>query len=476
MLKSLLQKNKNMVFVCQITENFIKVIKCTSKGLKKEVAGLEIESITPDSDDKKIAEKLSQLLLKLGYSNTAIILSLPRSQVTCRNLKVPSHVPQEIERISNLQASHYLPYSTDELITSYQLIDTDKDGYSNIVLIVAHKDVVNRYTNILKELKPAKIYIIPSSNGIANLYNYVSSDEPGPVMIVDIDYQLVELTIALRDKLLFSRSFRLTNYADWETLFVNEINKTKDAYLKEVSREAPVKIIFIGSDKIASRCCEIINKQGNIPAEVLSYATKVKFSKKIADKILSSENSFASLIGLGLKDVPLTLNLLPRDIKEKDNKNLQIKQYFRLASLIIAIILIWAVAIAKNMDNKEKYLQRMRAELVKISHEAKPLEEIEKKFKLLENKSQRKSSSLDLLHELYQVMPGQVSLTNLNYEENNKIMLRGQTAELNSVLAFVSGLDRSQVFKKFNIKMRYATQKKTQAGEVVSFEINCTKK
>lgn len=476
MLNNILQKNKNVVFVCSITESFIKVIKCISKGLKREIVGLEIESLLPDTDDKKLTKELSQLFLKLGYSNNPIILSLPRSQVTCRNLKIPSLIPQEIERISNLQASHYLPYSTDELITSFQLIQADKDGYSNIILIIAHKDVVTRYINILKELKPAKINIIPSSNGLANLYNYVLPDEPGPVMIVDVDYQLVELVITSREKLLFGRSFRLTNYADWETLFVNEINKTKDAYLKEISKEAPRKIIFVGPDKIISRCQEIINKQGDIPAEIFSYAAKVKFPKNIADKILSSDNSFASLIGLGLKDAPATLNLLPRDMKEKENKNLQIKEYFRLASLIAAIILIWAVAIAKNMDNKGKYLQKMRAQLVKISHEAKPLEEIEKKFKILEDKSQRKSSSLDLLHELYQVMPGQISLTNLNYEEDNKVMLRGQTAELNSVLAFVSGLDRSQVFKKFNIKMRYATQKKTQAGEVVSFEINCTKK
>jgi Tfp pilus assembly protein PilN len=115
-------------------------------------------------------------------------------------------------------------------------------------------------------------------------------------------------------------------------------------------------------------------------------------------------------------------------------------------------------------------------ELAKIAKEAKPLEEIEKKFKALENKNQKKSSSLDFLHELYQVMPEQISLTNLNYEEDGKVILRGQAAELNSVFTFVSQLEKSQILKDFNIKMRYATQKRTQAGEVVSFEIICAKR
>jgi Tfp pilus assembly PilM family ATPase len=355
MIKEIMQINKNIVFICQIAENSIKVIKCISKrGQRKEVAGLEIESVALDIDDKSLTDKLRQMLQKLGYNNGPIVLSLPRSQVTCRNLKIPSQAPQEIERIVNLQASHYLPYSTDELITSYQLIRADKDGYSNIVLVIAHKDVVNRYINILKELKPAKINIIPSSNGLANLYNYFKPDEPGPVMIVDIDSQLVEFVITSKGKLLFSRSFKLSNYTDWETLFVNEIRKTKDAYLKEVAGEPPSKIIFAGPDAIVSRCQEIINKQGDTPAEVLSFSDKVKLSKNITDKIINLDNSFASLIGLGLQDITETLNLLPRDIKEKENKNLQIKEYLRIAFFIMGIILIWVAIIAKNVDNKEK--------------------------------------------------------------------------------------------------------------------------
>lgn len=476
MLNKILQKKGNAIFICQITENLIKVIKCISKRReKKEISGLEIEYLSPDSDDKKIKEKLRRILQVLGYANNPIILSLPRSQVTCRNLRIPSTSAQEIDRISTLQASHYLPYSSEELITSYQLIQVDKEGYSNIILVVAQKDVIIRYINILKDFKPAKVRIIPSSNGIAHLYSYVTPNDLGPVMIVDIDSELIELTIVKGEKLFFSRSFRLTNNIDWENLFVNEIRKTKDAYLKEAFKEPIRKIIFVGPDKMTARCKQAIDKQGDMESEILTYSS-VSFAKNIIDKLNNSENSFAGLIGLGLKETTASLNLLPREIKEKENKSLQLKEYAQIGLLIAGIILIWMIAITKNIDNKEKYLQRIRLELAKVSKEAKPLEDIEKKLKLLENKGQNKSSSLDLLHDLYGVMPNDVSLTNLNYEEDSKVILRGQAAEFNSVLAFVSNLEKSERFKKFNIKMKYATQKKTQAGEAVSFEINCIKK
>jgi len=470
-------QNKKAHFICQITDNFIKVIRCTPKGaLRSEFSAIEAEPIPSGIDDKKLADKLSQVLLKLGYSNNPIILSLPRSQITCRNLKVPSVSPREIERISNLQASHYLPYSAEELITSHMLINTDREGYSNIILVIAHRDIINRYMNIFKELKPSKISIIPSSSGLANLCHYSLPDEQGPVMIVDIDLESVEFAIVAKDKLLFSRSFKLNNYVDWEALFINEITKTRDSYIKEVSKETIRKIIFVGPKSIVSRCQEIMNKQADMPAEILAYSSRLKLSKLVADKLAGLENSFASLIGLGLKEITVTLNLLPRDLKEKENKSVRTKEYLRIIALLLGIILIWVVSVARNLQNKQLYLKKLQLETARISQEARPLEDIEKKLSLLINKSQNKSSSLDFLHELYSIIPEQISLTNLSYEENSKVILRGEALDLNSVFTFVSELDKSSVFKKFNIKMRYATQKRTQAGEVVGFEINCTKK
>ncbi len=475
-IKDIITRRSNVVFICQITEGFLKVVKCAIRGaFNKEIIGLEIEPLEPNTDDKKLADKLNLVFQRLGYGNSPVVLSLPRSQITCRNLKIPSKIPQEIEKIANLQAPRYLPYTSDELITGFQLIRTDKEGYSNILLVIAHKDIINRYASILKGLRPLKISIIPSSNGIADLYRHIKPLDSDTVMLVDIDLEVIEFVVVGDGKLLFSRSIRLGSFSDWENLFISEVNKTKEAYAKELNKEPIRRIVFMGPQRIASRCQEIINSQKDIPAEILSYIPKVKFLKGIEDKLIVSGNSFTSLIGLGLKEAPATLNLLPKDIKEKENKNLQVRLYLRLAALIASVIIIWAIALDKNVDNKQQYLERLKFELAKVSKEAIPLEDMEKKFKALENKNQKRVLILDYLHELYRVVPEQISLTNLIYEEG-KITLRGETGELNSVLAFVSQLENSPVFKQFNIKMKYATQKKTQAGEVVGFEINCTNK
>jgi Tfp pilus assembly PilM family ATPase len=108
-------KNKKAIFICHIGENALKVIKCAlNKNEVREFVDLEVRSIPPDTDDKKISAQLKQVFDKLEYKNEPLVISLPRNQATCRYLKVPTEKPQEIERIISLQASRFLPYPAGE--------------------------------------------------------------------------------------------------------------------------------------------------------------------------------------------------------------------------------------------------------------------------------------------------------------------------------------------------------------------------
>ena len=94
----------------------------------------------------------------------------------------------------------------------------------------------------------------------------------------------------------------------------------------------------------------------------------------------------------------------------------------------------------------------------------------------MEARLQKKPSTLDIVSELLKIVPNEISLVSLSYAEDNQLILRGQSPNLNSIFTFVSELEKSKVFQGFSPKIRYATQKKTQAGEIVDFEISGAKK
>jgi len=458
---------KNTIFICQFTGDFVKVARCSSDGAKREITAAELIPVSPAENDSVISEKLGQVFKKLGFNNGRIIVSLPRGLATCRYLKIPSSSPEEIRRILPLQAPRYLPYAIEELISAYQLLQSDKEGYSHINLTIAHKDIITRYLNIFKKFNPGKFEIILSSYGLLNLYNHLRPQDDLTVMAADIDSSQVELIAAGKQKLTFSRAFKLNrNQEGWEGRFIEEINKSRDACLKEVPGGLAQKIVLCGDREAALYCAETINKKTEFSADILDY-----------ENTSISGQSFVSLIGLGLTDMPEALNILPPDIKQGARNAVLRNSRIKFGLSIAGIMLIWFLAASKSMDNKTKYLGKLKSELSKIAEQARPLERIEKRLRFSESRLRKKPTSLDILSELYRITPSQISLINLAYEEDKELLLKGEAPDLGSVLEFNGLLEKSSVFSSFDIKMREASRNKIAGGsEIIDFEIICKKK
>jgi Tfp pilus assembly PilM family ATPase len=468
-------KNKKTLFVFQLADGFLKVIKCLlTDSVKPELVSLEVEPFEAGISEKELSARAVSILKKLEYKFEPLIICLPRNLATCRYLKIPSSQPEEIEKIVNLQAGHYLPYPANELVTGYEIIQVDAQGYAYINLAIAHQDVVKRVLDLFAGIQAGPISIILSSYGLSGFYNYFAPDaKASPVMVIGIDFTQAELVIVAAKKIIFSRVFKLAgDPGSQEKLLVEEINKSLHAYYKEVTNQPAQKIFLIGPENYA----EILKQKINLPVEVLSYDQGINLSKDLADKLLEFRNSVASLIGLGLGKIPPELDLLPIELKVRARKAAQKKEFLRLAALVIVIILIWAIGTVKNFDNKTRYLERLKIELSKVAKNAEPLEKIDKKFKFMQSRLQKNLSVLDVLAELERIVPEGVTLDNFSYEDGSSIILRGHAQGFNQAFTFVTEIEKAKSFKNFSPKIRYATQKKTQSGESVDFEITCLKK
>lgn len=470
-------KNKKIIFIVSITENALKIAKCLAHNSKREFLNLEIQALPAAIDEKDLSQTLKPNLEKLGFNNNPLVLCLARHQATCRHLKLPTSSIPEIEKIASLQAARYLPYPANELITGFQIISTDAQNFTHINLVIVHRNVIERYLAIFKELNIKNFNIVLSSYGLSNLYCYLNPQDSGSLMVIDIDSREAESVIISNKKIVFSRYFKINRgQTGWEDLFIDEVNNTRDAYFKEASQEAPERIVILGEKDKQQALSELLNKRLKVKAGALPFAKAIGLTDELKDKVLNSENSFSLLIGLGLGSSLESLNLLPDEEKAKLDRIARLKELTRIALSIAVITLLWVVIINKNLDNKTMYLARLKQELSKVSHEAAPLEEAKKRIMLVENSSQKRISGLDVLYELHRLLPQEASLLNLGYEEDNQVILHGEAAQLNTVFALVSKLQDSSVFKKFNIKVRYATAKRGQTGEMVDFEIICAKK
>ena len=466
------KKDKKDIFVIQIIDDCLKIMKFRQGPLnKKELVDFEFARLAAGINDKELTQKAKSLLEKLNYNNNQTMLSLPRHQATCRYIKVPAKSPAEIDKIIPFQASKYLPYPAQELITVYQIIATDKEGYSHINLNIVHRNIILSYLSFLDSLGIKFFSIILSSYGLCNLYSEIER-QAGVNMVVDVDDSYAELIVVSQKKLSFSRSFKVSQQQSLEDVLSEEIKKTNSAYIKETGQMPAAGIIIFTSKTISA---QDLSAKISMPVEISDYCSK-SCPQQLCEKIKEARVSVAGLIGLGLKEISAELNILPENIKQLRIQALKKKEFIKSAVTILLSILMLTFAVMKDLDNKRNYKDKLKIELDKISKEAKTLDELEGRFALLESEAKYKLAVLEVLYELHKIMPKDIYLSSFVYEDDRQIALRGQTPELNYVLELVSALEKSKAFGNFTSKLRYATKKKTQTGEIIDFEIICLKK
>ena len=93
---------------------------------------------------------------------------------------------------------------------------------------------------------------------------------------------------------------------------------------------------------------------------------------------------------------------------------------------------------------------------------------------LVQNQLMFKGSSIDILRELYAILPEDISLTIFEFEDKNRILLRGTAKELSRVFDLLPILKKSPYFEE--VQINYATKRTFKEKVFADFEIICALK
>jgi len=470
----LLKTKKQTVFIFQLSEGFFKVARRSlANGQKGFAWDLDLSPILPDTDDKKIFNQVVGVLRRMKYNGEPVVVSLPRLNVTSRYLKVPAQDPDEIEKIVGLQASRLFPYPANELNSGFQILNTDAGGFSEVNIIIVHRAIIERYLRLCRELKANRITIALSSWGLRSLYYFLFPHERSPLTLVDVDSEIAELVVLENGKLIFSRSFRVTgSLNDWSGQCLEEIKSTWEVFGREVGREAPQKIMVLENSATSLKLIEAL-RSNNFNVSGLSYLRLMDIPSSNIKAKEGLSGSFASLLGLGVAEIPDNFNFLPPRMKEVTRAISQRQQIIRQIAVCVAIMVLFGLGTFLHLENKKNYLKHLKQELVKVEQQTATLEEVERRFQAFQSYSRNRLSCLEAISDLHRAIPADVSLLSFTFEDARQIILRGQAQELSLVFSFVEQLQKAPAFKDFQVKVRYATKKKGLKGEVVDFEIVC---
>ncbi|MFC1808986.1 type IV pilus assembly protein PilM [Candidatus Omnitrophota bacterium] len=184
-----------------------KNISLVKFGYKELSSSLEGDHITQKNE--LIRHSLRDLLKELKIKTDRVSVTISDSAVTTQLINVLRLAEDELIRAVKWQAEKYISYPIEDAVVDFQPLamttgnDSDR---MDISLILAHKDTINRYIEILHDLNmtPVALDITPCALLKAHLKTS-QADPEKMIALIDIGATRSILSIVKGEALLFLR-------------------------------------------------------------------------------------------------------------------------------------------------------------------------------------------------------------------------------------------------------------------------------
>ncbi|MEW6009413.1 MAG: pilus assembly protein PilM [Candidatus Omnitrophota bacterium] len=429
----------------------------------------------------KTKDKIKSELAKNKIEVASCLICLPRQAVTTRYLKLPSKDEEEIARMIKLQIPKLLPYPASDIVSSFRIIDSRPEGFSHCLVILAQQNLVRHFYSLAESLgmKPEKIIL--SSQAVVNLASTLKNNnfQTDTVLLVEVDSACADIIIIREGQLVFTRSVgrQLKDREEkvsWQNKLQDEIKRSLEIASKEIESLKIDRLIFSGSESTIRDLDKTLSLNFSFPTEIVSLIDNelVKDNLQAEQMLKMHDVSFVSVIGAALNKDKFSWDLLPMDIKDKLNLRIIRQKSRRLLFLFTLGLLLLFALFAKHIYDKSRLLKLIERQIKVLSPQANTQDEIIARFETVRQELRQSVFISELLKQIYNIIPQDISLTNLDIERDKTLILKGQTYNFSSVSNLYNLLEKSENFK--NVRLRYVTKRKIRESELTDFQIDCT--
>ena len=479
MLK-MLRKNKGVFTGLEIEAGFIKFAAAQDFAGKRKIVKLIVKKLASQSEKDQLSA-FKDILKEVEGQPGHLTVSIPRHKVTVRFLRFPSVNEKEIKGMVKLQSAKEIPFPKEEIISDYLITEHTPDGYAKVVLVIVHQDVINSYLGVLKKagLEPERITF--STEAILDWYRraFEQEESKDSSILIDLDIDNTDIVISYNSHLDFTRGLtfgtaQLQNYPDLKNKLAQEIRLTIEGYARQEKTRNVNRLLLGETAGAIEGLASFLEAELNLPCRIAEPFKNLDCQKEISDVQYKTEITLLRVLRAALEAKQKRLNLMPTVLRAKQEFKLSKKKIKRISILFLGIILLFSAVLAKKIHDKQLRILYLDREIEKTAPLARDVEDRLKKIELIETRSEIKGSSVDVLRELHELSPRDISLSSFSYDEGNRdLILQGSSPNRPAIIDFITTLEKSAYFK--NVQLKYAREKRTKAsGDYIDFRIECT--
>jgi len=459
----------------EISESYLKIaVSYPAIALKKGSFWFFAKKISGLSDDqvaRLVTETLKIQKVKVKY----VLVSVPRNQVTVRNLVLPSQNQEEILQMVDLNISRIVPYRKDEIAFGYYVLGRDEIGYTKVIVGIAPIAGLRKQSAMLEKTKLFIENFVLSSFGswhrTAELCRNEIKNEI--YILLDVDSNCADFIIFNREGLLFSRTISSSVAEDASAhemvKLIGEIKQSLVIFQNEEMSKKPAKIFLAGAPAVL-QFEKTISEELSLPVIVVPAVVSNEHKDADAGGGLPVSVSFNAVASL-LSETPS--KMLTFGIPE-----VQIRQAFKektreltiLGTMGIYFLCIFFLFFLSRIYSYGAYLNKLNQNIKELQQATGGLIEQERKIEFVEDIINRRSFLAVFISQLYKITPAEIAFSYINLDKSGLATLRGQSVQLSDVFKFITKLENSPYFK--DVDTKYTRTKKLKEKEVTDFEVS----
>jgi hypothetical protein len=395
-------------------------------------------------DDDSMDKALHGFLKEHQVAGDRVFTVLPRHDVTCRILNLPSHDNEELTNMVRLSAEEFVPYAADELIIDQSVLRPVESGESQVLAVLVHRDMVKAQLSILRKSGIVPEQILLSSACLASACAAAQGLPKERYAIVNLSPAGLEIAVMHQGTLQYTRG--IANALDWQLAgesgdvqeeLAIELRSSLATYRRESEDGIGVDTVYLASDIFdTSTTCEALT----------SELGKDCFPVTFADALMRKGSEHCPHVPLVALGAALTaqdrgqcdIRLLPESILQDRAMAGTQKTALRLALLAACILTVLGAWFYYKVNQYETYLGELDQQISVIQPAAQGVAAKLEKLAILGDQVNKEGSVIELLATACRAAPSRSKLNIARFEYDRKTGLNiwGRAKSVQDVFNF----------------------------------------
>ena len=394
------------------------------------------------------------------------MLILPTYLCTTRHTALPSSHPRELADMLAFELPRLVPCSTQQWAWDFSVVDVREDGTSQVLVALSPLSVVKAALEQVHALGiEPRLATVSAGFHAMRLSCSKDAEKLGSRGYVWWDCDSLDVFVMTGTRLTSLRGVRTCENGAEDTPRVEmEVGRSLSMFRQEGICASELPLHVGGSHPGVPQLVERLRRMPGI--QVDSVADETAASGSCTGGV-APEASPARW--LKKRSQTALINLLPEESKEKSRRILRrhaiVMHGLRTCLVIVLMLLCLKMSIWRTTRLTETYQQR----LAEIAPLAQKLQFLQGQLDLIRTQVQGSVSMLDIVGQLYQVLPQDVTIHYLTIDQDRQVILRAQAKRLSQVPDCIDPLERSPYLS--NVRQNYAHLREIEGQVLIDFEL-----